>query len=169
MPPINQLSERERDVVTEVLLGKSNKQIAQALGISARTVEFHLRNIFAKYQVGSRIELILRLSEAPGDFPRGVPGPSPVENAPTNPDDRRQSHPTSDGATTLASVGAPPDQGAVMKSRQANMIGHSVLWAAAIIATALLGGRSELTVFILPALAMGALYVVGPRDPAPAT
>lgn len=55
-----------------------------------------------------------------------------------------------------------------MKSRQANMIGHSVLWAAAIIATALLGGRSELTVFILPALAMGALYFVGPRDPAPA-
>lgn len=169
MPPVNPLSERERDVVAQVLLGKSNKQIAQALGISARTVEFHLRNIFGKYQVGSRIELILRLSEAPGEFPRGVPGPSRVENAPTAPDDGRQSHPLSDAATTLASVGAHPDQGAVMKSRQANMIGHSVLWAAAIIATALLGGRSELTVFILPALAMGALYFVGPRDPAPTT
>lgn len=168
MPQMSQLSERERDVVTQVLFGKSNKQIAQALGISARTVEFHLRNIFVKYQVGSRIELILRLGNVPGDFPRVVPGPSPVENAPTTPDDRRQSHSLSDGGTTFASVGAHPDQGVVMKSRQANMIGHSVLWAAAIIATALLGGRSELTVFILPALALGALYFVGPRDPAPA-
>ncbi len=52
-----------------------------------------------------------------------------------------------------------------MTSRQTFMIGHAVLWAAAIIATALLGGRSELTTFILPALAIGALYVVGPRDP----
>lgn len=168
MAQTSQLSERERDVVTQVMLGKSNKQIAQALGISARTVEFHLRNIFGKYQVGSRIELILRLGEVPGESPRGVPGPSRVENASTDPDDRRQSHPLSDAATTLASVGAHSDQGAVMKSRQANMIGHSVLWAAAIIATALLGGRSELTVFILPALALGALYFVGPRDPAPA-
>ncbi len=51
-----------------------------------------------------------------------------------------------------------------MKSRQTFMIGHSLLWAAAIIATALLGGRTELTAFILPALAIGALYVVGPRE-----
>jgi len=165
MPPISQLSDRERDVVAQVLLGKSNKQIAQALGISPRTVEFHLRNIFAKHLVGSRIELILRLGGAPSDSPRGDPGPSRVENASTNHDDTRQPDPLRERVTTSATVGARSDPGAVMTSRQTFMIGHAVLWAAAIIATALLGGRSELTTFILPALAIGALYVVGPRDP----
>ncbi|MBL8096764.1 MAG: helix-turn-helix transcriptional regulator [Anaerolineales bacterium] len=165
MPPISQLSGRERDVVAQVLLGKSNKQIAQALGISPRTVEFHLRNIFTKYLVGSRIELILRLGSAPGDSPRVEPGLSPVENASMNPDDKRQPHPSPERASSSALVGARSHPGAAVRSRQTFMIGHAVLWAAAIIATALLGGRSELTTFILPALAIGALYVVGPRAP----
>ena len=37
----NQLSKREKDVVTLLLLGKSNKQVALELGISNRTVEYH--------------------------------------------------------------------------------------------------------------------------------
>lgn len=36
------LSRREKDVVDLLLQGKSNKQIALALGVSERTVEFHL-------------------------------------------------------------------------------------------------------------------------------
>jgi DNA-binding CsgD family transcriptional regulator len=60
------LSKREKQVVTLVLQGKSNKQIALALGISVRTVEFHLKNIYAKFQVSSRIELILKLGQAAG-------------------------------------------------------------------------------------------------------
>jgi DNA-binding CsgD family transcriptional regulator len=55
-------SEREKEVIQVLLLGKSNKQIAQALGISTRTVEFHLGNIYTKLQVNSRSEAILRLS-----------------------------------------------------------------------------------------------------------
>ncbi len=161
MPPTNQLSERERDVVAQVLLGKSNKQIAQALGISSRTVEFHLRNIFAKYRVGSRIELILRLANAPGDSPRRDPGPSPVENASTNPDDKRQPQPLPDRAPSSASVGAHSDQGAAVKSHQKYVVGHSILWAVAIVASALLGSQTELTIFILPVLSICALYVVG--------
>lgn len=47
-----------------VLEGKSNKLIATMLGISERTVEFHLTNIYAKYQVSSRTELILKLRES---------------------------------------------------------------------------------------------------------
>jgi DNA-binding CsgD family transcriptional regulator len=61
-----QLSKREKEVVKLVLEGKSNKQIALSLGISVRTVEFHLKNIYAKFQVGSRIELILNLGKATG-------------------------------------------------------------------------------------------------------
>lgn len=55
------LSAREQEVVDLLLKGKSNKLIASALGISDRTVEFHLKNIFAKLQVNSRTEAILKL------------------------------------------------------------------------------------------------------------
>lgn len=61
-----QLSKREREVVNLVLQGKSNKQIALSLDISIRTVEFHLKNIYAKFEVSSRIELILKLGHATG-------------------------------------------------------------------------------------------------------
>jgi DNA-binding CsgD family transcriptional regulator len=58
------LSPRENEVAHLLLEGKSNKQIALSLGVSIRTVEFHLRNIFAKLEVGSRVELVLKLGEA---------------------------------------------------------------------------------------------------------
>ena len=47
-----------------VFQGKSNKQIALALDITVRTVEFHLKNVYAKFQVSSRIELVLKLGHA---------------------------------------------------------------------------------------------------------
>lgn len=60
------LSAREQEVTNLLLNGKSNKMIASALGISVRTVEFHLKNIYAKHQVGSRTELILKLGNSTG-------------------------------------------------------------------------------------------------------
>lgn len=60
----NGLSKREQEVVDLILAGKSNKQIASALGITERTVEFHLTNIYTRYQVSSRTELILKLRES---------------------------------------------------------------------------------------------------------
>jgi DNA-binding CsgD family transcriptional regulator len=56
-------SEREKDVVRLLLQGKSNKQIALDLGISNRTVEYHLSNIYSKLGVSSRSEAILKLTE----------------------------------------------------------------------------------------------------------
>src|SRR5574339_444770 len=64
MIPDVQLSKREKEVLNLVLQGKSNKQIALSLDISVRTVEFHLKNIYAKFQVTSRIELLLKLGHA---------------------------------------------------------------------------------------------------------
>jgi DNA-binding CsgD family transcriptional regulator len=55
------LSNREREVVELLLEGKSNKLIALDLKVSDRTVEFHLKNIYSKFRVNSRIELVLRL------------------------------------------------------------------------------------------------------------
>lgn len=64
MSPINPLSKREQDVVDLLLEGKSNKMIANALGITERTIEFHLKNIFTKYQVNSRMALVLNLRQS---------------------------------------------------------------------------------------------------------
>ena len=54
-------SEREEDVISLLLEGKSNKQIAQALNISISTVEFHLGNIYSTLRVSSRSEAIIKL------------------------------------------------------------------------------------------------------------
>lgn len=58
---IEPLTERENEVRTLILAGKSNKEIAAAMFISESTVKFHVSNIFSKYDVGSRAELISTL------------------------------------------------------------------------------------------------------------
>lgn len=52
------LTSREKDVLSLVLTGKSNKDIGEALIISENTVKTHVRNILAKYEVTNRAELI---------------------------------------------------------------------------------------------------------------
>ena len=56
-------SEREQQVIAYLIQGKSNKQIALALGISVRGVEFHLSNIYSRLEVSSRTEAIVKLSK----------------------------------------------------------------------------------------------------------
>lgn len=88
MAQFNQLSNREREVVKLLLQGKSNKLIALSLGISDRTVEFHLKNIYAKFQVSSRIELILKLGDATGRFDIEKLGYSTVDGKGENAENR---------------------------------------------------------------------------------
>lgn len=57
------LSNRERETIQLLLEGKSNKLIARDMKVSERTVEFHLNNIYTKFQVNSRLELVLRLKD----------------------------------------------------------------------------------------------------------
>ncbi|MEM7128540.1 MAG: response regulator transcription factor [Chloroflexota bacterium] len=54
------LTRRELDVMVELLDAKTNKEIAQSLCISERTVQTHLSNIFNKMGVGSRTEAAMR-------------------------------------------------------------------------------------------------------------
>ena len=56
-----ELTEREREVLQLVIEGKSNKLIADALGISVRTVEVHRARVFDKMEVRSAVELANRL------------------------------------------------------------------------------------------------------------
>lgn len=57
--PVESLTEREREVLKLLAQGSSNKDIAQKLYLSVRTVEGHLANIYGKLQVKSRTEAAL--------------------------------------------------------------------------------------------------------------
>jgi serine/threonine protein kinase/DNA-binding NarL/FixJ family response regulator len=50
------LTEREAEVLSLLVEGMSNKEIAAALGISHRTVKFHLDNLYSKLGVNTRTE-----------------------------------------------------------------------------------------------------------------
>lgn len=80
MAHTNPLSKREWEVLKLLLQGKSNKLIAASLDISERTVEFHLKNIYTKYQVNSRIELVLKLVNLTGKLEIEKLGYSTVDN-----------------------------------------------------------------------------------------
>jgi DNA-binding CsgD family transcriptional regulator len=93
----NTFTERENDVVHLLLQGFENKQMAKTLGISERTVEFHLSNIFAKLGVNSRTEAVIELTEQANSAPTVVPAEtnlwqSPVVKAPQRKENRRKLH-----------------------------------------------------------------------------
>lgn len=57
--PAVSLTEREQEVLGLLANGLTNKDIAQTLILSVRTVEAHLRNVYSKLDVSSRTEAAL--------------------------------------------------------------------------------------------------------------
>ncbi len=53
------LTEREREVLSEMVRGRANREIAAALGVTEKTVEKHVTGILSKLGVKSRAEAIL--------------------------------------------------------------------------------------------------------------
>ena len=65
------ITTREAQIERLVLYGRSNLQIATELGISERTVKFHVTSVFKKRKVTSRSQLmaaeIIRLEDMLND------------------------------------------------------------------------------------------------------
>ena len=58
MPDV--LTAREREVLELLASGLSNKEIAWRMKISEHTVKFHVASIFAKFDVSTRTEAVMR-------------------------------------------------------------------------------------------------------------
>ncbi len=59
------LTTAERGVARHVALGLTNRQAASLLHVSPHTVDYHLRRIFQKLQLRSRVELARALANSP--------------------------------------------------------------------------------------------------------
>ena len=55
--PVDQLTERETEILKMVATGMSYKQIAQRLVLSHRTVQNHVQNTLRKLQMNNRVQL----------------------------------------------------------------------------------------------------------------
>ena len=160
MKQINKLSRRELEVIHLLLQGKSNKLIALALDISDRTVEFHLKNVYEKLQVRSRMELVLKLGNTTGEAISEKLGRSTValSRGKVENRDSRQSK-TNQATSHKIAVYLIGKELAMKKNIQKFHIANALLWAAAIIAAALMNAPITITTALLPALAGCSVFV----------
>ena len=54
------LTSRETDVLRQLALGRSNKEIAAALAVSEETVKTHVGHVLSKLQVENRAQAIVQ-------------------------------------------------------------------------------------------------------------
>lgn len=54
------LTRRELEVLARALTGESNKEVAEALFCSKRTVDYHLNRIYRKLQASNRMQALHR-------------------------------------------------------------------------------------------------------------
>jgi DNA-binding NarL/FixJ family response regulator len=57
--PLDELNDREREILELVAGGSSNKEIGQQLHLSERTIKHYMSNILQKLQVRNRVEAAL--------------------------------------------------------------------------------------------------------------
>jgi two-component system, NarL family, nitrate/nitrite response regulator NarL len=57
--PLDELTERERQILQHLATGRSNKEIASELHLSEKTIKHYMTNILQKLQVRNRVEAAL--------------------------------------------------------------------------------------------------------------
>jgi FixJ family two-component response regulator len=67
---VNHLTRREREVMTLVLTGRLNKQVASDLGAAEKTIKIHRARVMEKMKARSIVELV-RLAEKVGLYAAG--------------------------------------------------------------------------------------------------
>ncbi len=60
---LNQLTDRQKEILTQISNGHSNKMIAYSLNISEQTVKVHLGEIFKKIKVFNRTQAVIKAKE----------------------------------------------------------------------------------------------------------
>ncbi len=60
---IEPLTKREREIVRLIAAGRSNPEIAELLYLSLNTVKWHVKNLYGKLGVSSRVEAAARAQE----------------------------------------------------------------------------------------------------------
>ena len=74
---VDRLTPQELQIARLVAAGSSNRDVAAHLYLSTRTVDFHLRNVFAKLGIASRHELgRFGLADAASEASSGAPVPA---------------------------------------------------------------------------------------------
>jgi DNA-binding CsgD family transcriptional regulator len=73
--PSVSLTPREADVLRWIAVGKTNWEIGQILGLSERTVKFHLYNSFGKLNVVNRTQAVIKARECGALNDQTSPGP----------------------------------------------------------------------------------------------
>lgn len=66
------LTQREREVLLLTASGKTNREVAEKLGIGAETVKMHRANSYAKIGVQSALDAYRWLEKLPEDYRRGL-------------------------------------------------------------------------------------------------
>ena len=59
---LDSLTQRQKDVLGQIVLGKSNQAIADDLGLTVPTIKMHVPAIFKKFQVKNRTEAVAKYS-----------------------------------------------------------------------------------------------------------
>lgn len=67
------LTRREDQIVDELMLGLSNREIAVKLQMSEKTVKYHMTQIMQKLNVRNRLEVVIEAQRARGCQPSQLP------------------------------------------------------------------------------------------------
>ncbi len=58
------LTPREREILALLMEGGSTRKMSERLGVSERTIKFHVSNLLRKFDAGSRISLLAKVRQA---------------------------------------------------------------------------------------------------------